>query len=359
MIGGADILVEGVGALGEGPFIISWLHETWGDLVVQDAAADDAVGPSDPSVATMREFFVYRSRPDFESWMREGAADDNADTMIHVILGDRSTTVVTARAGSQTYRLATALRDIVLLRRVMREIDTEYTPMKDPEGGSARRFRELLNDLLLSRAAARGGLQDEERRRIARDLHDDLAQHVTAVKMDLDASGRDQHLSDAMGAILQKIRETSYLLHPPLLDEAGLRAALHWYVDGLMQRSKLQISLTFHPDVLSGVPKDIEMTIFRIIQEALANVFRHAESDSARVEVIGQSEQIVVKVRDYGKGISPRIARMDSSAGLGVGISGMRERIRQLGGELSVTRAEPGTQVEAKIPLNGIDLLAR
>src|SRR5580698_9896865 len=165
MIGGADIVVEGVGALGEGPFIISWLHETWGDLVVQDAAADDAVAPSDPSVATMREFFVYRSRPDFESWMREGAADDNADTMIHVILGDRSTTVVTARAGSQTYRLATALRDIVLLRRVMREIDTEYTPMKDPEGGSARRFRELLNDLLLSRAAARGGLQDEERRR--------------------------------------------------------------------------------------------------------------------------------------------------------------------------------------------------
>jgi PAS domain S-box-containing protein len=200
-------------------------------------------------------------------------------------------------------------------------------------------------------------IQDEERRRIARELHDDLAQHVTAVKMEIDASGRGKELSDAMGAILQKIRETSYLLHPPLLDEAGLRAALHWYVDGLMQRSKLQISLSFHPDVLPGVPKEIEMTIFRIIQEALGNVYRHANSESARVEVIGQSEQIIIRVRDYGKGISPRVARMDGSAQLGVGITGMRERLRQIGGELALTRAEPGTLVEATIPLNGVDVL--
>ena len=240
------------------------------------------------------------------------------------------------------------------LQTLNRELRTRVQQLDE-----ARRVVELRTMELQKLSGTLLQIQDEERRRIARELHDDLAQHVTAVKMDLDASGRDQHLSDAMGAILQKIRETSYLLHPPLLDEAGLRAALHWYVDGLMQRSKLQISLAFHPDVLPGVPKEIEMTIFRIIQEALANVYRHAESDSARVEVIGQSEQIVVKVRDYGKGISPRIARMESSAGLGVGISGMRERIRQLGGELSVTRAEPGTQVEAKIPLNGIDLLAR
>jgi signal transduction histidine kinase len=199
-------------------------------------------------------------------------------------------------------------------------------------------------------------IQDEERRRIARELHDDLAQHVTAVKMEIDANGRSQDLSDAMGAILQKIRETSYLLHPPLLDEAGLRAALHWYVDGLMQRSKLQISLNFHPDILPGVSKEIEMTIFRVIQEALANVYRHANSPSARVEVIGQSEQIVVRVRDFGKGIPPRIAKMESSAQLGVGITGMRERLRQLGGELSLSRGEPGTLVEARIPLNGADV---
>ena len=222
----------------------------------------------------------------------------------------------------------------------------------------ARRIVELRTMELQKLSGTLLQIQDEERRRIARELHDDLAQHVTAVKMELDATGGHKQLSEAMGEILQKIRETSYLLHPPLLDEAGLRAALHWYVDGLTQRSKLQISLTFHPDVLPGVSKEIETTIFRIVQEALANVYRHAQSDSARVEVIGNGELVIVRVRDYGKGISLRIARMESSAGLGVGITGMRERVRQLGGELSVTRAEPGTLVEAKIPLNGADLLS-
>jgi PAS domain S-box-containing protein len=238
------------------------------------------------------------------------------------------------------------------LQSLNRELRTRVQQLDE-----SRRIVELRTMELQKLSATLLHIQDEERRRIARELHDDLAQHVTAVKMDIDASGRDRNLSDAMGAILQKIRETSYLLHPPLLDEAGLRAALHWYVDGLMQRSKLQISLTFHPDVLQGVPKEIEMTIFRIVQEALSNVFRHAASESARVEIVGQSEQIVVRVRDYGKGISPRIARMESSAQLGVGITGMRERVRQLGGDLLITRAEPGTLVEARIPLMGSDLL--
>ena len=238
------------------------------------------------------------------------------------------------------------------LQALNRELRTRVQQLDE-----SRRVIELRTMELQKLSGSLLQIQDEERRRIARELHDDLAQHVTAVKMEIDASGRSRELSDAMGAILQKIRETSYLLHPPLLDEAGLRAALHWYVDGLMQRSKLQISLSFHPDVLPGVPKEIEMTIFRIIQEALGNVFRHAQSESARVEVIGQSEQIIVKVRDYGKGISPRIVKMDGSAQLGVGITGMRERLRQIGGELALTRAEPGTLVEATIPLNGGDVL--
>ncbi len=238
------------------------------------------------------------------------------------------------------------------LQALNRELRTRVQQLDE-----SRRVIELRTMELQKLSGTLLHIQDEERRRIARELHDDLAQHVTAVKMEIDASGRGRELSDAMGAILQKIRETSYLLHPPLLDEAGLRAALHWYVDGLMQRSKLQISLAFHPDILPGVPKEIEMTIFRVIQEALGNVYRHAQSESARVEVVGQSEQIIVRVRDYGKGISPRIARMDGSAQLGVGITGMRERLRQIGGELVLTRAEPGTLVEARIPLNGGDVL--
>jgi PAS domain S-box-containing protein len=240
------------------------------------------------------------------------------------------------------------------LQTLNRELRTRVQQLDE-----ARRLVELRTVELQKLSGTLLQIQDEERRRIARELHDDLAQHVSAVKMEIDAGSRNKHLGDALGAILQKIRETSYLLHPPLLDEAGLRAALHWYVDGLMQRSKLQISLTFLPDVLSGIPKEVEMTIFRIIQESLANVYRHAQSDSARVEVLGQSDQVIVRVRDYGKGISPRIARMETSAQLGVGISGMRERLRQLGGELSVTRTEPGTLVEARIPLMASDLLSR
>ena len=271
-----------------------------------------------------------------------------------------SVTITALREGDGSlYGFAKVTQDLTArrdaeerLQALNRELRTRVQQLDE-----SRRVIELRTMELQKLSGSLLQIQDEERRRIARELHDDLAQHVTAVKMEIDASGRSRELSDAMGAILQKIRETSYLLHPPLLDEAGLRAALHWYVDGLMQRSKLQISLSFHPDVLPGVPKEIEMTIFRIIQEALGNVFRHAQSESARVEVIGQSEQIIVKVRDYGKGISPRIVKMDGSAQLGVGITGMRERLRQIGGELALTRAEPGTLVEATIPLNGGDVL--
>jgi PAS domain S-box-containing protein len=270
-----------------------------------------------------------------------------------------SVTITALReADGRLYGFAKVTQDLTTRREADERLQTLNRELRTrvQQLDESRKVIELRTMELQKLSGTLLQIQDEERRRIARELHDDLAQHVTAVKMELDAEGGHKQLSDAMGSILQKIRETSYLLHPPLLDEAGLRAALHWYVDGLMQRSKLQISLTFRPDVLPGVSKEIETTIFRIIQEALANVYRHAESDSARVEVIGNLEQVIVRVRDYGKGISPRIARMESSAQLGVGITGMRERIRQLGGELSVTRAEPGTQVEARIPLMGADV---
>jgi len=272
-----------------------------------------------------------------------------------------SVTITALReADGSLYGFAKVTQDLTTRREAEERLQTLNRELRTrvQQLDEARRIVELRTMELQKLSGTLLQIQDEERRRIARELHDDLAQHVTAVKMELDATGGHKQLSEAMGEILQKIRETSYLLHPPLLDEAGLRAALHWYVDGLTQRSKLQISLTFHPDVLPGLSKEIETTIFRIVQEALANVYRHAQSDSARVEVIGNGELVIVRVRDYGKGISLRIARMESSAGLGVGITGMRERVRQLGGELSVTRAEPGTLVEAKIPLNGADLLS-
>ena len=147
------------------------------------------------------------------------------------------------------------------------------------------------------------------------------------------------------------MRNLSYLLHPPLLDETGLRAALHWYVDGMVKRSNIQITLTITPPIFARLSKDIETTIFRIVQESLTNIYKHANSENARVEIEKQSEWVIVRVRDYGKGVTQGLGDRTRGSSLGVGITGMRERVRQFGGELTVTRAEPGTRVEARIPL--------
>jgi PAS domain S-box-containing protein len=197
-------------------------------------------------------------------------------------------------------------------------------------------------------------IQDEERRRLARELHDDLSQQLTGLKMELDAIGASE-LANLAGAALDTVRNLSYLLHPPLLDETGLRSALHWYVDGLVQRSGIKIALTIIPVEFPRLPRDIETTIFRVVQESLTNVYRHSGTEGARVEIEKQSEWVIVRVRDYGKGLPLHTGSKYSSPGLGVGIAGMRERVRQFGGELSVSCAEPGTLVEAKIPLFGVD----
>jgi PAS domain S-box-containing protein len=191
-------------------------------------------------------------------------------------------------------------------------------------------------------------IQDEERRRIARNLHDDLGQQLAALKMVLDNDGNREAIQIADQAI-ETVRSLSYLLHPPLLDESGLRPALHWFIDGLMRRSKLDVTLTVRPQNFPRLSAEIETAIFRVIQESLTNVFRHANTASARVEIDKQSEWIVLRVRDYGKGLP--VETTTPLASTGVGISGMRERVRQFGGELAVLRAEPGTMVEARIPL--------
>jgi PAS domain S-box-containing protein len=196
-------------------------------------------------------------------------------------------------------------------------------------------------------------IQDEERRRIARELHDDLGQQLTIIKMELASLNGVEEVSRLTDIAASTVRNLSYLLHPPLLDETGLRAALHWYVEGMTKRSDIEISLTFTPQAFPRLSGDIETTIFRIIQESLTNVYRHANSESARVEIEKQSEFVSVRIRDFGKGLPREIAGRNVSSGLGVGITGMRERVRQFGGELTMSRAEPGTLIEARIPLFG------
>jgi PAS domain S-box-containing protein len=215
----------------------------------------------------------------------------------------------------------------------------------------SRRVVELRTLELQKLSARLMVVQDEERRRLARDLHDELGQQLSALKMMLPKRKEDEEASEALDTAISTVRNLSYLLHPPLLDETGLRSALYWYVDGLVKRSGIQISLTITPLIFPRLAKDLEMTIFRVIQESLTNVYRHASSENVRVEIEKQSEFIVMRVRDYGKGLPRELGGKKSSSNLGVGITGMRERVRQFGGELTLSRAEPGTLVEARIPL--------
>ena len=218
---------------------------------------------------------------------------------------------------------------------------------KISELDESRRIIELRTLELQKLSADVLQVQDEERRRIARELHDDLGQQLSLLKMILSRSA-NQEAADIAGTALSTVRNLSYLLHPPLLDETGLRAALDWFVEGVKKRSGVEIALTIQPPTFPRLSGEIETAIFRVVQEALTNVVRHAQSESARVEIGQQRDAVVVRVRDYGKGMP---AEMLAGKKLGVGIAGMRERIRQFGGELTVTRSEPGTLVEARIPL--------
>jgi PAS domain S-box-containing protein len=203
-------------------------------------------------------------------------------------------------------------------------------------------------------------IQDEERRRIARELHEGLSQELTAMEIIFhSAIAQKKFDPDTQAAITEGlglaervargIRSVSYLLHPPLLDEAGLRSALPWLIEGFAKSSSIEVSLEFIPAEFPRLSKQVETAIFRIAQEALANVLHHSGSPKAQVIIEKTLREVSVRVRDYGKGFAlPTAERLDATAGVGVG--GMRERAAQLGGELKITLANPGTLLEAKFP---------
>lgn len=219
---------------------------------------------------------------------------------------------------------------------------------KVSELDESRRVIELRTLELQHLSARVLQIQDEERRRIARELHDDVGQQLAGIKMVL-AQTPNSEARRMLDAAISSVRNLSYLLHPPLLDETGLRAALYWLVDGMKTRSNIEVTLSVSPAEFPRLSLELETAIFRIVQESLTNVYRHSGSQSARVEIDKQSEWIIVRVRDYGKGLPA--SKIGTGIRFGVGIGGMRERIRQFGGDLTISRAEPGTLVEARIPL--------
>lgn len=208
--------------------------------------------------------------------------------------------------------------------------------------------------------------QDEERRRIARELHDGVGQLLAAMSMNISMldGDRSKLSPGSLKAIEsnlkliedagQEIRTMSHLLHPPLLDEVGLDSALRWYVDGFAERSKISVELSLAAHFSDGLPRDFALSLFRIVQECLTNIHRHSGSLSAFVSVERSAQDITLTVSDQGRGIPAELRdRIASGESSGVGFRGMRERIRQFGGRLEVTSDENGTQVLAVLPFAG------
>jgi signal transduction histidine kinase len=206
--------------------------------------------------------------------------------------------------------------------------------------------------------------QDDERRRIAQMLHETTAQDLAALKMHLARVNRTAgHLNDAERAALvesislaeqsmTEIRTLSYLLHPPFLDETGLLSALRWYAAGFAERSGVKADLDL-PETFERLPRDTETALFRIVQEALINIHRHAESETARIRLRRDAQMLVLEIEDRGHGIpDTSLERIMSHGGAaGVGIAGMIERIEPLGGRLEITSSDRGTTVRVRLPL--------
>ena len=227
----------------------------------------------------------------------------------------------------------------------------DVTPLKRAENA----IRWLTGRLLQMR--------DDERRRLARDLHDSLGQILSAIKMNLSYLARDTSPLDERGrnavtesrelidSCIKEVRTLSHLLHPPMLDEVGLLPAIRWFVTGFSQRSGIDVKLDL-PATLQRFPIELEIAIFRVVQEGLTNVHRHSGSPTAMVSLGVEDSQVHLKVIDHGRGIpSPALAARQEDSSIGIGLPGMRERTRQLGGKMEIDSSAEGTAIHVTLPL--------
>lgn len=238
------------------------------------------------------------------------------------------------------------------LTRANSSLQTEIADRKQKE--------ELLRQLSGHLMSA----QDQERRRIARELHDNSGQTLAAIAVNLsrienllpDSAPKVKNLVADTAAMAEQtsreIRTISYLLHPPLLEEAGLTAAIGWLANGFTQRSGIKTEVDMPPE-LERLPSDIEVTLFRIVQETLTNVARHSGSKTAFIKLTRQPGEIILSVRDEGKGIPPeKLEKVHGNvSALGVGVAGVWERVRQFGGALDINSNSRGTTVMVVVPL--------
>jgi len=258
-------------------------------------------------------------------------------------------------------------RDITQRKRIERELrDSEersrtLADALDTQVQFRTRELEMKNSQLRELSGLLLESQDAERRHIARELHDSAGQTLTALDLQIARISEDakndpvlaedvRNAEELVQHLARELRTTSYLLHPPLLDETGISSALNWYVQGLEERSSLQIDLQV-PDNFGRLPSEMELVIFRLVQECLTNIHRHSGSKIALIRVEREENSIHVKVEDQGRGMSPERLAAIQSQGTGVGIRGMHERVRHLRGDLVIESNGSGTKVYATLPL--------
>jgi PAS domain S-box-containing protein len=244
-------------------------------------------------------------------------------------------------------------RDVTERMQAQRALQESEQRLQDSE----RSLRRLSHRLLRT--------QDEERRRIGRDLHDSVGQYLSGLKIKVDSlvsAAARNHTGDAeelkecaqlIADCLAEVRTISYLLYPPMLEEMGLKSAIGWYLEGFTKRSGIKTSLEILPD-FRRLPAEVELALFRVLQESLTNIHRHSGSGTAniRLQVNGS---VILEVSDQGKGTQLRDfegSDRDWTGALGVGVRGMRERMRQVGGTLELSSTAEGTTVKATIPIH-------
>jgi signal transduction histidine kinase len=247
---------------------------------------------------------------------------------------------------------------LLALRQSKEALEKEVAERREAQRklcDSERSLRDLSAHLLRA--------QDEERRRLGRELHDSVGQYLAVLKMGLDSlhssralSGNDRgagQLADCLALAersIKELRTMSYLLYPPMLEEMGLTMALRWYIEGFSRRSGIDVKLDISSD-LRRLPRDVELAAFRVLQESLTNVHRHSGSSTAHLRVYLAENALHLEVRDFGQGIPADIleASGKASGSMGVGLRGMIERVRQLGGTLALL-SDGGTTVSASLP---------
>jgi signal transduction histidine kinase len=323
--------------------LLERLHANANERVAISVESVEATQRHQDDLAKDVEFTSRVSRSSFETAEITGQMLENEDAL----LDQRVRTSSLLFAVALAILIASSILSAVMFWIHYRLLNGELRQRRSAE----KQLRQLSGRLM--------HLQDEERRKFARELHDSLGQNLAVAKMTMDSllasHPSDPRYSDLDGLLEEcysQTRTISYLLHPPLLDELGFASAAKWFIEGFSKRTGIQVSVDISKQA-ERLPRDLELVLFRILQETLTNIQRHSKSVRAIVIVDAKSEQVSMSVRDYGEGIPKDVlANFDvNGAPGGVGLAGISERVREFGGKWDLKSSSAGTEVRVEIPL--------